>query len=179
MIRSAALLALVVLAGCGHKEKAPEDTRTVSIAFSNPGNAGEGGPAGNAAQALAIDVPGFSAKLDVPGLNFSAGNPGLDGIALQPGTRLTGMKIVGAAGDGSGGDGHGTVDMGFTAPAAPAQVIAYYRDAAKRGGWREVPPAGGQQFAATKPKDSGSEHLALQVAPQGTGSQGRFLVSGS
>jgi hypothetical protein len=179
MIRFAALLPLVLLASCGHKEKAPADTGTVSVAFSNPGNAGEGGPAGDAAQSVAIQVPGFSAKLDVPGLKLGAGNTGLDGIALQPGTRLTGMKITGAAGDGSGGDGHGAVDMGFTVPAPPAQVIAYYRDAARRGGWREVPPAGGQQFAATKPKDGGSEHLAMQVSAAGAGSQGRFLVSGS
>jgi hypothetical protein len=176
MIRSAALLALVLLTGCGRKEKAPADTGSVSVAFAD---AGQGRPGGDASQSLAIEVPGFSAKLDVPGLTLGAGNTGLDGIALQPGTRLTGLKIAGAAGDGSGGDAHGAVDMGFTAPARPEQVIAYYRDAARRGGWRELPPAGGQQFAATKPKDGGSEHLAIQVAADGAGSRGRFLVTGS
>jgi hypothetical protein len=161
---------LLALAACGHRE-APADTRSATVAFADGG-------AGNA-QSLAIQVPGFSAKLDVPGLSLGPSAFDLDGIPLAPGTRVTGMKITGAAGDGSGGEGHGAVDAGFTAPQSPAALLAYYRDRARAGGWTEVPPAAGQQFAATKAKDRGQERFALVIGAAGAGSTGRLLVAGS
>lgn len=180
MIRTTLLagFVLVALGGCGEKKAPPAQTEVASVTFANPGNAEDGGAAGDSAQTVAIQVPGFSAKLNVPGLDLGAGSNGLDGIPLKPNTRVTGMKIIGPAGDGSGGEGHGNVEMGFTDPTPPDQVIAYYRGAARGGGWTEVPPAAGQQFAATKAGDRGTEHLAIQVGAAGTGTRGRFLVTG-
>lgn len=169
-------LALAVLAGCGHKDDPAAQTETAQISFS-----ADNGAAGNGsdAQTVAVNVPGFSAKLNVPGLTLGSQNMSIDGIAFHPGTRLSGVNIAGAAGDGSGGEGHGAVEMRFTDPAAPDQLLAYYKQAAQGGGWTEVPPAAGQQFAATRAKADGSEHLALQVgAAAGGGSTGRFLVTG-
>lgn len=179
MIRSALpCLALLALAGCGHDKQPPAETQTASVSFGN-GTIGAGDAGGSGAQTVAITVPGFSAKLNVPGLTIGGADMKIDGIPFHPGTRLSGMNIAGAAGDGSGGEGRGTVDMRFTDPAAPDAVLGYYRQAAQAAGWTEVPPAAGQQFAATKAQDRGSEHLAIQVgAGANGGSAGRVLVTG-
>jgi hypothetical protein len=172
-------LVAALLAGCGHKDDHPAQTETAQISFSAADNGAAAAGNGSAAQTVAVNVPGFSAKLNVPGLDFGVADMSIDGIRFHPGTKLAGMNIAGAAGDGSGGEGHGTVEMRFTDPAAPDQLLSYYRQAAQGGGWTAVPPAAGQQFAATKMKADGREHLALQVtAGQGGGSTGRFLVTG-
>lgn len=169
------LVAAGLLAGCGGHDDKAADNGTTSIRFSG---IGDNGADGNA-QTVAVSVPGFSAKLNLPGVDLAGGSTGIDGIAMHPGSKITGLNVTGKAGDGTGGESHGTVEMAFADPgAAPDALLAYYRDAAKRGGWTEVPPAAGQQFAATKAKDGGNEQLALQIAAAGSGSSGRFVVNG-
>ncbi len=167
---------LLALAACGKNRDQPTQTDTASISFSGLDNVG--GTDGDATRSVSVSVPGFAAKLDVPGLSIG-GEMSIDGIPFRPETRIAGVNIAGAAGDGSGGEGHGTVEMRFTDPGAPDQVLGYYRQKAQQGGWTEVPPAAGQQFAATRHKDDGTEHLALQVGAAATGSSGRFVVTGS
>ena len=174
----AGLLLATALAGCGRR-KDHTDTDTATISFAGLDNSADGNAAGDA-QTVSVSVPGFSAKLNMPGLNLGAKDMNIDGIALHPGASVSGMQVMGAAGDGSGGEGHGTVELRFADPAPPAQVLAYYRQAAAAAGWTETPPAAGQQFAATKPKESGTQALALQIGAAGPGgSTGRFLVTGS
>lgn len=177
-VHAAALLGLVALAGCGGTPDADAhaNTEMATISFTGLGNAGA---AGDAAQVVAVSVPGFSAKLNVPGINLGGPDTDIDGIRLHPGSRTTAMKITGPAGDGSGGEGHGTVEMGFIDPTSPADLLAYYQNAAKTAGWREIPPAAGQQFAATKAGDRGTQTLAMRIGAQGTGSTGRLTVTGS
>lgn len=167
---------LFALGACGRSHDRPTQTDTASISFSGLDNAA--GANNDAARSVAVSVPGFSAKLNVPGLSIG-GDMSIDGIPFRPETRIGAVNISGAAGDGSGGDDHGTVEMRFTDPGAPDQVLGYYRQAAQKGGWTEVPPAAGQQFAATKAKDDGTEHLAVQIGAAASGSTGRFVVTGS
>lgn len=179
----AAILPLALalaLAGCGKKADTKVDTDTATISFGDLGNAEAGGNGGDGAQSVSLQTPGFAAKLNLPGLVLGSGSMNLDGIPFHPGTKIAGLKISGAAGDGSGGEGHGAVEAGFTDPAPAEQLLAYYRDAARRGGWSETPPAAGQQFAATKNGHDGTKTLAIQIgAGAGGGSAGRFLVTGS
>jgi hypothetical protein len=167
-------MALLMLTACGKSHDQPTQTDTASISFSADNTSGN---ASDASHSVSVSVPGFAAKLNVPGLAIGS-DMSIDGIAFRPNTKIAGVNIVGAAGDGSGGEGHGTVEMRFTDPGAPDQVLAYYKQAAQQGGWTEVPPAAGQQFAATKHKDDGTEHLALQVGAAAAGSSGRFIVTG-
>ncbi|USI72393.1 hypothetical protein [Sphingomonas morindae] len=177
MIRAATCSAFALaflLAGCGGgdgDDKTRAANGTASVQFSAPEGDGN-------SQTLALSVPGFSAKLAVPGLSFGTDESSIDGLRFHPGTKITGMQVAGDAGDGTGGESRGTVQMQFTDPAAPEALLAYYRDAARGSGWREVPPAAGQQFAATKPGDKGEARLALQLGPQGSGSAGHFIVTG-
>lgn len=174
-IRTGAWLAAVLaLAGCGGHDRRQTDTETATINFGGLDAAANGSDA----QTVAVSVPGFSAKLSVPGLSLGATSTEIDGLHFHPGTKLTGMNVTGKAGDGTGGEGHGTVDIRFTDPAAPAALLDYYRNAAAGAGWRVVPPAAGAQFAATKPGDTGETQLSLYVEPAGAGSTGRFLVTG-
>lgn len=168
------LAALLALGACGKSHDQPTQTDTASISISGVGNSGD---ADNGAQSVAVSVPGFAAKLNVPGLSIG-GDMSIDGIPFRPETKVAGVNIVGAAGDGSGGEGHGTVEMRFTDPGAPDQVLGYYRAKAQQGGWTEVPPAAGQQFAATKHKGDGTEHLAVQIGAAAAGSVGKFVITG-
>jgi hypothetical protein len=171
------------LAGC-HAEAKGDHGTVASISIGdgagNDSAAGTGGAGKD--QTVSIDVPGFSGKMTVPGLSIGSENAKIDDMPFFPGTRVNGINVAGEAGDGSGGHGTGKVDMAFTAPADTGRLIAWYRDQAQQHGWTVVPPAGGHQFEATKDRPgtdkSGASHFALQVAPQGTGSTGHFLVSG-
>lgn len=169
------LVAALLLAGCGgHAEKADGNVTTASITI---GNTTDGNGGGNGTQAVAINVPGFSAKVNVPDLNLGTDTTKIDDLAIFPGTKVNGVKITGQAGDGSGGDSRGNVEMGFTAPADPAKVIQWYHDQAQRQGWTIVPPSGANQFQANKP-GSDATQFALQVTNAAGGSSGRFLVTG-
>jgi hypothetical protein len=166
----------LALAGCSvraHGDDGNGATASISI-----GNTTDGNSPGNGQQSVSINVPGFSAKLNVPGLNIGSDTTQIEDMKLYPGTAINGMHISGQAGDGSGGDSRGDVDMGFTAPVGAAQIVGWYRDQAQKGGWTIVPPAGANQFEATKHEGGRDTHFALQVAATGTGSNGHFLVTG-
>ncbi len=142
------------------------------------GNAADGNGDGNT-QSVSINVPGFSAKVNVPGLDLGSDTTKIDDMQIFPGTKVDGVKITGHASDGSGGDSQGNVEMGFTAPADPAKIVDWYRRQAQQQGWTIVPPAGANQFQATKQESGhGTTQFALQVADAAGGSSGRFFVSG-
>jgi hypothetical protein len=67
--------------------------------------------------------------------------------------------------------------MAFTAPGKPADVVKWYKTQASKNGWDAVPPAGENQFEATK-HDGKDSHFALQIASATGGSSGRFIVTG-
>jgi hypothetical protein len=165
---------MVGLPAC-HAEVKGDNGAAASISIGNDADHGDG--SGNG-QSVSINVPGFSGKMTVPGLNLGD-DAKIDDMPFFPGTKVTGINVTGESGDGSGGRGKGHVDMAFTAPGNVDALAGWYRDQAQQHGWTVVPPAGGNQFEATKDKADGTSRFAVQMAPQGTGSAGHFLVSGS
>lgn len=171
---AAALLSLS-LAGCSASTHGTAGNESASISFGGDDNSANGSDG----KTVSVDVPGFSAKIAVPGLDVGGKDTDIDGIALYPGTKLDGVNVHADAADGSGGDSQGRVDMGFSAPATPDQLLAYYKGAARQAGWSEQPPAAGQQFAATKTDGKGKpEHLAMSIAAAGAGATGHVLIDG-
>lgn len=176
--RSAAAMALLsgcmlALVGC-HVRAHDSDGRDTDISI-NGGNATDRSEAGG--QSVAIDVPGFSAKVDVPDLDIGDDTK-IEDMPLYPGTRVNGVNVSAHDG-GDGGESKGDVTMAFTAPAEPARMIAWYKDQAGKHGWSVVPASGENQLEATRQGDGhGTTRFALQVASATGGSSGRFIVTG-
>ena len=165
--------AALTLAGC-HIKAHGDNGEDASITIGG-GNATDAG--GNGQQSVAIDVPGFSAKVNVPDLDIG-GDTKIDDMPLFPGTKVNGVNVSAHDGD-DGGESKGDVTMAFTAPADTAKVIAWYKDQAGKHGWAAVPATGENQFEATKEEDGRNPtHFALQVASATGGSSGRFIVTG-
>ena len=170
----------IALAGCSDRTHDKNGNETASISFGDGNSMTADGGGGNAADKIvAINVPGFSAKVAVPGLDLGGKDTDIDGIALYPGTKMNGVNIDAHDNDGTGGESQGRVDMAFSAPAGPGQLLAYYKGAARNAGWTEQPPAAGQQFAATKTDGKGkTAHLAMSVTGVASGSTGHFTIDG-
>lgn len=173
LLASAALLA----AGCSVKtHDNGQDGASITI--------GKGGDDDGGNHSVSINAPGFSAKMNLPNLDLGSGTMQIDDMKIFPGTKIHGVDIAGDAdkGDDGGDDGEesgkGQVEMGFTAPGGVDQVIAWYRDQARKTGWTIVTPTAGNQFEATKPGDHGPARFALRVTPTDTGSDGHFTITG-
>ena len=166
--------AAALLAGC-HATAHGDNGEQASITIGNSADAG----GGNGQQSVAIDVPGFSAKVNVPNLNIG-GDTKIEDMPLFPGTKVSTVNIAADGADGSGGDSKGNVAMAFSAPGKAQDVVNWYRDQAGKHGWAAQPASGANQFEATKTgADShGPARFALQVADGAQGSTGRFLVTG-
>jgi hypothetical protein len=169
------LAAALLVSACSVHTHDKDGNTDASITIGNSAD----GNGGGGTQSVSINVPGFSAKVNVPGLDLGSDTTKIDDMAIFPGTKVNGVKITGQASDGSGGDSKGDVEMGFTAPGDPAKIVGWYHDQAQRQGWTIVPPAGANQFQATKTESGhGATQFALQVAQAAGGSSGRFFVSG-
>ncbi|MBA2933104.1 hypothetical protein HZF05_03235 [Sphingomonas sp. CGMCC 1.13654] len=167
--------AALALSGCNIKAHG-DNGEDASITIGG-GNATDDGKTANGQQSVAIDVPGFSAKVNVPDLDIGDDTK-IEDMPLFPGTKVNGVNISAHDGDGDG-DSRGDVTMAFTAPADTGKVIAWYKDQAGKHGWDVVPATGENQFEATKQEDGkGPTHFALQVASATGGSSGRFIVTG-
>ena len=171
---AAPLLIGVLVSACSVHTHDNDGNTDASITI---GNSTDGNGGGNA-QSVSINVPGFSAKVNVPDLDLGTDTTKIDDMQIFPGTKVNGVNITGHASDGSGGDSDGDVQMGFTAPGDPAKIVAWYHDQAQKQGWTIVPPAGANQFQATRQKSGhGTTQFALQVANAAGGSSGRFFVT--
>ena len=170
------LIGALLVSACSVHTHDSTDNADASITI---GNTTDGNGGGNGTQSVSINVPGFSAKLNVPDLDLGGDTTKIDDLLIFPGTKVNGVKIMGQASDGSGGDSKGNVEMGFSAPGDPAKIIAWYRGQAQQQGWTIVPPSGANQFQATKQESGhGTTQFALQVAQSAGGSNGHFFVTG-
>lgn len=135
-----------------------------------------GGGEGNHAVSLksgedgvAIDVPGFSAKVKVPGLDINGADMDIDGMALAANTTVTRVDVTGDDAAG-GGD---IVRIGFTSTDAPATLIAHYRQAGQAAGFTMA--SDGQRKASGE--KAGGKRFAVTAAPAGTGATGEIVVT--
>jgi hypothetical protein len=176
LFRPMILSGLVLMLGACSVKTHDENGADASITIGNGADAG--GSGGNQ-QSVAINVPGFSAKVNVPDLDIGSDTK-IEDMPLFPGTKVNGVNISARGSDGSGGESKGDVTMAFTAPGDAAKIVGWYKDQAARHGWQIVPPTGVNQFEATKQEDEGKgpTHFALQVQPATGGSSGRFIVTG-
>jgi hypothetical protein len=180
---AATVLALALVAGCSVQTHDKNGNETASISFGDDNMADDNGSDTNSSgddKTVSVNIPGFSAKVAVPGLDLDGADAKIDGIALYPGTRMKGVNVDAHDNGGAGDEGEGRVNMRFFAPASPEQILAYYKDAAKKDGWAEQSPADGQQFAATKTDEKGKiARLALSLAGAPGGSDGHLLIDGN
>lgn len=160
------VLPLLALAACHAKmdfSDTDKDSANVHVAMNGTG-----------ADKVSIKAPGFSADVALPNLDL-AGKMDLDGIRIAPTSKVTGMDAFAddKAGSDAGSD-KGHARLSFTDSGSPAALVAYYKDAATKAGYGEI-AATGDTLAARK----GSTDFALSVHPDGGGSKGTIVVTGS
>jgi hypothetical protein len=146
-------LALVpLLAGCGvHTKNPAHGDDNVSIQADGNGH-------------IAFNLPIAQGQVKVPTSMMHNSNFDIDGVKLMPGSEVSGFSL----------DAHhegATVDMSFTAPAAPDQVRSYFLDQFRKQGV-EAALAGN---AVTGKSKDGSP-FTIQVSPAPNGSQGKIMI---
>ena len=150
MNRSALILLPVLLAGCDVHANNGKD-ENVSINADGSGN-------------IAFDVPFVKGQVKVPAAMMHKGDFDIDGVKLMPGSEVTGFNL-------NAHDHGATVEMAFTAPAAPDQVRSYFIDQFKQKG---VVAALSGDAVSGKSKD-GTPFL-IHVSPSGSGSAGKIEI---
>jgi hypothetical protein len=152
MNRWAFLIIVPLLAGCDVHSKNPANgDENVTI------NADESGH-------VAFNLPFMKGEVKVPGGFMHKGDFDIDGVKLMPGSSVTGFNL-------DAHDKGATVNMSFTAPAAPDAVRSYFLNQFKKQGV-EVALAGD---AVTGKSKDGSP-FTIQVGPAANGSQGRIVI---
>lgn len=154
---------LLLLAACHAKVEIGEDARehgdNVHVAMDRVEDK----------KRVSLDVPGFSAKVTLPDLDIG-GHMDMDGIKLAPDTDVTSLDVQGR----DGGASRGQVSMAFTNPGKPDALIAYYRKAATDAGFADMSTTGSGLAALKRGK-----RFALSVTPDGAGSRGTIMMTGS
>ena len=152
MNRIAFLLALPLLAGCNvHSKNPANDDGNVSIHADENGN-------------IAFNLPIAQGQLKIPGNFMHNGNVDIDGVKLPPGSSVNGFSM-------DAHDHGATVNIGFTAPGAPADVRSYFADEFKKQG-AEAAISG--DSVTGKSKDGSP--FTIQVSQAGSGSQGKIVI---
>lgn len=150
MNRSALFLLLPLLAGCSVHSKNPANgDSNVTIRADENGD-------------IAFNLPIASGQVKVPSGFMHNGNVDIDGVKLMPGSSVTGFTV-------DARDHGATVNLSFTAPAAPDQVRSYFVDQFRKQG-AEAAISG--DSVAGKSKDGSP--FTIQVSTAGNGSQGKI-----
>lgn len=152
MNRSALFLLMPLLAGCNVHSRSPENgDENVTIRADENGD-------------IAFKLPIAQGQVKVPGGFMHNGNVDIDGVKLMPGSSVTGVNV----------DAHNngaTVNMSFTAPAAPDQVRSYFVDQFRKQG-AEAATSG--DSVTGKSKDGSPFTIEVSAAPNG--SQGKITI---
>ena len=150
MKRVSSIVLVALLAGCNVHSKSG-DNDNVAV------NADESGH-------IAFDLPFAKGQVKVPSGWMHNGNFDIDGVKLMPGSEVTDFSL-------DAHDKGSTVNMSFTAPAAPDAVRTYYVDQFKQKGI-DAALAGDSVTGTAK---DGSP-FTIQVAAEGSGSKGTIRV---
>jgi hypothetical protein len=122
--------------------------------------------AGDARDRLSLKLPVLDADIALPNLELGR-DVDLNGMKLAPDTRVRSLDVTGK-------DAEGQVRIGFTHPRPPANLLAYYREAAANAGYRDI--AAGTTTLKARKEDSA---LALTLRPNGAGSSGTITLTDS
>ena len=152
MNRPAVLALLPLLAACNIHSKTPRDADdNVSIHADQTGH-------------VSFNLPIAQGQIKLPASFMDHGNLDIDGVHLMPGSSVTGFNLD-AAHDQS------TIDMSFTAPAAPNEVRSYFVDQFRKQGV-QASVAGGSVTGKT----SDGSPFTIDVGPAPNGSQGKIVI---
>ena len=161
-----ATVAMLLLGGCGPKGKddARDGDRSVRVDAGGNVSISDG-------DGLSIETPGFGGKLGIKGMKLGGEDMEIDGMKLYPGTALSAIDVVDKA-----GPDNGLVEMRFTGPGTPDRMAAYYADAGKAAGFRDIAvkrAGGGATFAAVKEDD---DRVTIEIVPAAGGSAGTIRI---
>jgi len=151
MTRLKLLVLVPLLTGCGIHAKNPRGDDNVSIQADENGH-------------IAFNLPIAQGQVKIPTGMMEKSNFDIDGVKLMPGSKVNGFSL----------DAHheaATVNMSFTAPAAPDQVRAYFVDQFRQKG---VEAALSGDAVTGKSKDGSP--FTIQVNPAPNGSQGKIVI---
>ncbi|NIJ08306.1 hypothetical protein FHS31_001923 [Sphingomonas vulcanisoli] len=157
----------LLLAGCDvHSNPATQGGNDVHISMAQSDSGGSG--------RVSVNVPGFDAKLSLPTFFMKGGHMDIDGLKLAPDTTIRSVDILGHDKDSDKGDDNDNdnVHMTFTNPKAPAELVAYYRQAAGDAGFTVSPISGDGGLIATKEK----KKVTVSLTGEGAGSRGAIDV---
>lgn len=141
-----AIAAALLLGACEAKIGDPADAGRDEAASVDAAGKAEDGQ-------ISIDAPGFDLKLKLPASIAANAEMDESKTLLFPGSTVAGVHIQ--ASKGGAGKPEGAVEIRFDAPAPPAQVLAWYRDAARAADFT---------IAAVKQEGSASMISANQIA---------------
>ena len=152
---------VVLLVGCDvHSNADTKGSDAVHIAV----DAKDGG-----SSHVSVNVPGFDAKVSVPNFMTNGGHMDIDGMKLAPDTKIASVDVLG---DGDKSKDGGSVHLAFTNPKPPADLIAYYRQAAGDAGYTVSTKDDGLDGA------KGAKTFSLRLSAEGGGSRGAIDIKG-
>jgi hypothetical protein len=125
---------------------------------------------------VSIKAPGFDLKFTLPKGMAGEARAERDSKLLYPASVLRGMAIVAGRGDGKGGDSE--VEIGFSTPQPLDAVVAWYRDPARREGFRLGRAVReGEGWTVTGVQKRDRHPFKLRLTPRaGGGTDGRLTV---
>jgi hypothetical protein len=153
MNRSLVVLAVLpFVAGCnGHTKNPASGDKNVTINSDEHGH-------------VAFNLPFMSGSVKLPEGAMHDANFDIDGVKMIPGGTITGFNV-------DAGDKGSLVDLAFKAPAAPAEVRAYFLDQFKAKG---VDAAAAGDAISGKSKDGSP--FTIDVSPDPNGSRGKIVI---
>lgn len=112
-----------------------------------------------------IDTPVFQGSFKLPKMQLDASNFDMDGVHLYPGSKIRGMDVDAAKGDGR-------VVVRFDAPAAPTTVRDWMAAEFKKAGKDQVEVTAN----GLKGKDEDGKGFTIDLAPSGSGASGTIHI---
>jgi hypothetical protein len=160
---------LALLGGCELKVR--DDARDGAKDGDASVSIGADGNVAISENGLSIKTPGFAGKIDIAGMKLGGDTMEVAGMKLYPGTELVAINVVDKA-----GPDNGLVDMRFTSPAAPDKVAAYYAQASRDAGFRDIAVRKQGDKALFSAIKEDSDRVTIEIAPAAKGSAGHIRV---
>jgi hypothetical protein len=125
---------------------------------------------GRGSNKVSVKVPGFSANVALPDLDLGS-HIDLDGIKLAPDSIVKSLDVT--AHDTAADKDGGIVRLSFADTKAPGAIIDHYARAAIAAAYTDM-----IRTSTSVTARKGDKTFAVQVAQQGSGSQGIITLAG-
>jgi hypothetical protein len=123
---------------------------------------------------LSIKAPGIDIAIAVPDAVRDRAQANVESEFLPPGSRARGIHVEGDGGNLAAG--RDSVEIRFTSPQPPAEVVAWYRDAARRPKFTisGAERAEGEQILTGTTAEGAP--IRVHLAARETGTDGRLVL---